>query len=534
MGSVLSYAVTIAITWVIGQFGQRFIWANKKPDGTPKQPWAPSPKGLPYYLNAYSIFNEESYHALTRWSKELGDLFSVNIGQKRFTVLNSADLVHLCLVEKEQLNSSKRASDTHEKMVTDHNKTVYSAPFAVYWARLRRAIYIVVGALYVGQFADYFKSQAKKLSFGISESLREDNTLTGKQLRQLVDMIAMDSALTLVLGEGDDSVPRDPESMLTIIQKSRELQDRQTRKNNRIGQFFPTYNSFLDVLSLFTWNTKLTKSRDAILEKFLVWFDPIYQKRRDEVANVSEEEKQKILAGDKLDAIAKSLLNIEPSKNDPEPVQLTKAEVLNNLVHITLHGYTYLSATIFTLIQRLATEPELQARLLQEIGTEDQSLGHAFVRESLRIDSPHKLLSFTPRTDYELEYKDTLYRIDEDSEIVVNIDAIHKNSNYYPEPEKFNPDRFLKSEKKMVSLLEVDKSGREVVKDHLAFGAGRRVCLGSKASEELLVTILYQIVKNYKLKGGNVEEKVEINTNIWSWTGRTETKGSSIEFIRRS
>ncbi|KAL0577953.1 hypothetical protein ABG067_008774, partial [Albugo candida] len=76
----------------------------------------------------------------------------------------------------------------------------------------------------------------------------------------------------------------------------------------------------------------------------------------------------------------------------------------------------------------------------------------------------------------------------------------------------------------MVSILEFDQSGRKVVKDHLAFGAGRRVCLGAKASEDLLLTILYQIVKNYELRGGNVEEKIEYTTNVWSWTGRTETK----------
>lgn len=533
MGSVFSYIVTVAITYVIGQFGQKFIWANKKADGTLKKPWAPSPKGLPFFLNGYSIFDKESYHALTRWSKEVGELFSIKIGQKNVTVLNNAELVHLCLIEKEQFNSSKVASDTFEKMVTDQCKTIYSAPFAAYWARLRRAVYIVIGALYIGQFSKYFKSQAKKLSFGISESLREDSTLSGKQLRQLVDMISMDSALTMVMGESSNNVPRDPESMLTIIQKSKELQDRQTRKNNRIGQFFSSFNSFLDVLSLFTLNTSLTKTRDGIYEIFLPWFEPTYQKRREDITNVSEEEKRKVLAGDKVNSIAKSLLTIEPSKNDPEPVQLTKGEVLVNLVHITLHAYTYLSCTIYTMLQRLATEPELQARLLQEIGTEENSLGLAFIRESLRIDAPNKLLSFAPRADYELNYKDNLYRIDEDSEIVVNVDAIHNNSTYYPNPEKFDPDRYLKSEKKMVSILEFDQSGRKVVKDHLTFGAGRRVCLGAKASEDLLLTILCQIVKNYELRGGNVEEKIEYTTNVWSWTGRTETKGSLIEFIKR-
>ncbi|GAA5799016.1 hypothetical protein HPULCUR_004425 [Helicostylum pulchrum] len=522
MGSVVSYIVTIAFTYILTQIGQSLIWVNKKPDGTPKSPWAPSPQGLPWITNGYEIFHQDTYHALTRWSKEVGDFFSVKIGRKQITVLNNVKLVHECLIEKEQFNSSKTPSDTQEKMVTDHCKTVFTAAFSTYWARLRRAIYIVVGPMYFAQFMNHFKSQAKKLSFGIGGSLREDKTLSAKQLRQLVEMIAMDTALTMVLGDSADEVTRDPESMLMIIQKGRELEVKQTGKYNRIGQFFPSFNSFLDVAHLFTMDSSLMKARNSILEIFLPWFDPMFESR-EKFKNSDE----------KIQAIAKSLLHIEPSKNDPEPVQLSKDEVLVNLVHITLHAYTYLSSTIFTLVQRLATEPELQQELLQELETEDQSLALAFVRESLRVDTPQRLLAYSPRADYELVVDEKPYRIDEASEIVVNVDAIHTNNEYYPNAETFDPKRYLKSEKKMTTLLEFGQTGRKIVKDNLAFGAGRRACLGSKASEALLVTVLYQLVKSYQLKGGNVKEKIEVATNVWSWTGRTETKGTVIEFIKR-
>lgn len=536
MGSVFSYVITVTISYLIGNFGSKIIWTNKKPDGTPKMPWAPSPKGLPRFTNAYSIFDKEGYHALTRWSKEVGELFSVKIGWRQLTVLNSAELVYEALIVKEQLNSSKLPSDTQEKMTTDHCKTVYTAPFATYWARLRRAIYIVVGQLYVSQFVQQFVSQAQKLSFGINESIKEkDGKLTPKQLRALVDLVAMDTALTLTVGGGQDAVPRDAESMLTLISKCKELEDLQTRKNNRIGQFFSSFNSALDVATLFTWDRTMMNTRNSMLEIIFPWFEPIYVKKRESGAVTQEGDETVAITGDdKLDAIAKSLLNIEPSKNDPEPVQLTKAEVMVNLVHITLHAYTYLASTIFTLIQRLATKPQLQARLSQLDGEEKKALAKAFVRESFRVDTPNRLLAYAPRTDYDFSYKDQLYRIDEGTDLVINIDAIHTNPNYYPNPEKFNPDRFLKSEKKQTSLLKFgQEKGKTAVKDHLAFGAGRRVCLGAAASEELLVAVLYQLVEKYELKGGDVDEKIEINTSVWSWTGRTETKGTQVEFIKK-
>ena len=158
----------------------------------------------------------------------------------------------------------------------------------------------------------------------------------------------------------------------------------------------------------------------------------------------------------------------------------------------------------------------------------------AFVYESLRLDAPNKLLAYAPRTDYEFEAPDGhTYRIDTEAQLVVNVDAIHHNSKYYPNPEKFDPQRFLKSEKKMVSLLQEDQTGKKIANDHMAFGAGRRACLGRKISEEFLVTALIHLTQTYKLEGGNVDNKIEIGTNLWSWTGRTETEGASIKFVKR-
>lgn len=524
--TLASYAFTALFTFILSKFGQRFVWGNKKVDGTNKSPWAPSPSGLPFITKGYSEFQQNTYHALTKWYQQLGDFFTVQLGFKRIIVLNTPELVREALIEKQQLNSSRLPSDTFERMLTDHCKTVYSAPFETYWSRLRRSIYIVVGKIHVSQFNKFFKEQAKKFSFGIQESNK--GKLTAKELRQLVDMIALDSALTLVFGPQSS---HDPVAMLTLLQKLQELESLQTRKYNRIGQFFPVVNSGLDLKNLFTLNSTMVNLKNGLLETVWPWFEPIYQLRGDD-RPLSEEERRKALINNngKIDAIAKALLFVEPSKNDPEPVQLTKDEILSNSVHITLHAYTYLSSALFTLVQRLASEPELQEQLLSA----DDTFYRAFVNESLRLDTPTQILAYAPRTDYDFEVEGKSYRVDEDTPLVVNVHAIHRNERYYPQPTVFDPQRFMKVDKKTTPLLEVDQTGKKTARDHLAFGAGRRVCIGSKASEDFLVATLVQLVKQYRLKGGDVSEKVEHATNVWAWTGRTETKGASIEFEKRT
>lgn len=526
IGTIISYIVSIALTFIISKFGQKLVWHNKKEDGTLKAPWAPSPQGLSWFTGGYTEFERDTYHALTRWSKQLGDLFSVRLGFKRIVVLNSAELVHTVLVEKEQLNSSRIPSDTFEKLQTDQCKTVFAAPFDKYWSRIRRATYIVVGRLYAPQFSKVFKEQAKKLTYGIGLE-KGNGKLTAKQLRQLVDMVAMDSALSMVMGSSKNG-ERDPVAMMTLIQKCRALEERQTRKYNRMGQFFPAMNAWLDVKSLFTLDSRNLDLRNEILAVVLPWFEQVYQLKGD--VPLSQEQMKQWSSNGQLDSITKSLLNIEPSKNDPEPVQLTKDEILVNSVHMTMHAYTYLASTLFTLIQRLATEPELQERIKQELTNEDKSLAYAFVNESLRYDTPNHILSYGPRTDYELDLNGSLYRIDADTELVVNVHAIHSDSRYYTEPDSFRPDRFMLPSNATSPLLENDK---KPASDHLAFGAGRRACIGSKTSQDFLVTTLIQLVKQYKLTGGDVKDKVESATSIWSWIGRTETQGSTIEFIKR-
>lgn len=527
MASVLSYIISMFITYVVTQLGQRIMWKNKKQDGTPKMPWPASPRGLPYLTKAYNIFQKESYHALTRWSKQVGDLFSVEIGFKRVIVMNSPELVQKFLIEKEQYNSSRSPSDTFESTLTDRAKTIYSAPFSSYWARLRRAVHVVIGKDHHLQFEQAFKSQSETLSFCIGESLKEECKLTAKELRQLVDLVAADTALTMVIGPEK----REPQTLLELVAKCRELEALQTSKYNRLGQFFPAFNSLVDVYRLFVMDSSITKARNALLAIFMPSFETIYSQKE----QIEESKKKEgYVPYSKVSTIAKSLISIDPSKNDPEPVQLTKEEILINITHMTVHAQTYLASTLFSLIQRVAGELEWQTKILEADEEEQGLLAKAFVKECLRLDAPNKLIAYTPRTDYDFEAPDGyMYRVDADTELITNVDAIHKNTRYYPNPQKFAPERFMKSEKKMVSLMKEDKTGKKVANDHMAFGAGRRVCLGSKASEEMLTVTLLHLIKTYMLEGGNVDNKIEIGTNLWSWTGRTETQGGSISFIRR-
>jgi hypothetical protein len=122
MGSVLSYIVSFGITILVTKIANSFIWASKKADGSAKLAWPPSPSGLPYINQGLTDYERDGYHALTRWSMELGNLYSVLLGRKRIIVLNSAELVKKVFVEKDQLNSARLVTDPTEKVLVDQGR----------------------------------------------------------------------------------------------------------------------------------------------------------------------------------------------------------------------------------------------------------------------------------------------------------------------------------------------------------------------------------------------------------------------------
>jgi hypothetical protein len=111
IGSAFAYLVATSLSG--------FIWKDSKADGTPKDAWPPSPNGLPYIWNGLRLLGEFPYEKFTEWSKELGVLFSVQLGGKQVIVANDADLVKALFVDQQQYNSGKITGDLVEGSMTD-------------------------------------------------------------------------------------------------------------------------------------------------------------------------------------------------------------------------------------------------------------------------------------------------------------------------------------------------------------------------------------------------------------------------------
>ena len=124
-------------------------------------------------------------------------------------------------------------------------------------------------------------------------------------------------------------------------------------------------------------------------------------------------------------------------------------------------GYDTTSQTLGYVGYILATHPEIQEKLREEVdkvydenggkmpsyySIQEMDYLDMVIHETLRCTNPVPFLSRVCTRDYTVpEYPQVTIRAND--EVYVNAAGIHMNPQYYPDPDKFIPERFSKEQK---------------------------------------------------------------------------------------
>lgn len=148
------------------------------------------------------------------------------------------------------------------------------------------------------------------------------------------------------------------------------------------------------------------------------------------------------------------------------------------------------SATLLTFASyELATNPDIQQKLYEEISEVNQQLEgkritydalqklkylDQVICEVLRKWPPSVMTDRVCSKDYTYDNGDKLkFKIDKGTSLLLPIYSLHHDPNFFPEPNKFNPERFS----------EVNK-GSIVPGTYIPFGNGPRNCIGKFESKK--------------------------------------------------
>lgn len=190
------------------------------------------------------------------------------------------------------------------------------------------------------------------------------------------------------------------------------------------------------------------------------------------------------------------LISLLLNKPDADQQGLDEKQIRDEVMTFLLSGHETTAAAISWTLYLLAQHPEAWERLRDEVEKvlagaapsqfELQQLSYTrmVIEESLRLYPPVWLIPRQAIADDEISG----YKIPANSNILFSVYSLHRHPNFWPNPERFDPERFT-----------TEKASARAYCSYLPFGAGPRSCLGGRFGMMEATIILAMIAQKYHL-----------------------------------
>lgn len=186
---------------------------------------------------------------------------------------------------------------------------------------------------------------------------------------------------------------------------------------------------------------------------------------------------------------------------------IRKGQVRDELLTLLIAGHETtgftLAMAIWLLAMNVGVQQKLRAELKAQIGGAEVTpenlaacpLLEAVVNETLRLYPAAWIIGRRTVADEVFEG----YLLKKDSEIQISILALHRNKDYWSEPEKFKPERFLG-----------ENPEPKQKQAYMPFGAGPRRCIGNVFAMMEMQVAIAQTLLRYELSVSDTREpKIE-------------------------
>nr|ATN29099.1 CYP6JB2 [Apolygus lucorum] len=212
------------------------------------------------------------------------------------------------------------------------------------------------------------------------------------------------------------------------------------------------------------------------------------------------------------------LRDLEMIKNkeiDPNsPFIFDHNSLLSNAFVFFIAGFETTATTLSNAMFELAVNPEVQDRLHKEIAQvlekhdgqpsysalQEMVYMEQVISETLRKYPPLSSLGRKVVKEYRIPGSDLV--LSEGSTVEIPVHMIHHDPQYFPEPEKFRPERF--------------NNGKDAIRKgtYVPFGGGPRVCIGERfAKLEAKLCLAMMLSKHEIVKRDKTSERIEFEPN---------------------
>ncbi|OIT31389.1 PREDICTED: geraniol 8-hydroxylase-like [Nicotiana attenuata] len=450
-----------------------------------KKRLAPGPFPLPIIGNLH-LLGDKPHISLAKLSKIHGPIMNLKLGQVNTVVISSSALAREVMQKRDLAFANRSVADA----LRARNHSDFSAVFLPVNTRWRTLRKIMNSNIFSGNKLD------------------ANQHLRTKKIQELVDLChkSAKNGETVDIGRAAFTTSL---NLLSNTIFSKDLTD----------PFSDSAKEFKDLV----WGIMVEAGKPNLVDyfPFLEKIDPQGIRRRmtghfnkvlDLMSGLIDERlKERKLRNNANVDVLDALLNISPEELDRNHIEHMCLDLFVAGTDTTSNTLEWAMAELLMKPHTLEKAQEELARvigrgkLVDEADVAQLPYLRCIVKETLRI---HPALPFLIPRKVEEDVELCGYIVPKDSQVLVNVWAIGRDSGLWENPLVFKPERFWES--------EIDVRGRDF--ELIPFGAGRRICPGLPLAIRMVPVALGSLLNtfNWKLQGGveptdlDMEEKFGI------------------------
>ena len=171
---------------------------------------------------------------------------------------------------------------------------------------------------------------------------------------------------------------------------------------------------------------------------------------------------------------------------------MPRADVCDELLTLIGAGHETTASALSWVFERLRRHPDVLAELSREVDDGGSDFRRATIAETLRVRT---VLDVAGRRVRAPHFVLGQWRIPQERTVLVRIADLHEDPESFPDPERFDPNRFRGTKPASTAWL--------------AFGCGARRCLGADFAIAEMDVVLRTVLQNFRIRtDASADERV--------------------------
>ena len=161
---------------------------------------------------------------------------------------------------------------------------------------------------------------------------------------------------------------------------------------------------------------------------------------------------------------------------------MTRREIGDELLTLLAAGHETTASTLGWAFERISRHPDVLARLVAEADTDDNTYRQATIFE---VQRNRTVIDFIGRRVEAPSYQMNDWVVPQGYSIMVSLSQLHENPDIFPDPERFDPQRFIDAKPNTFAWVP--------------FGGGTRRCVGAAFANMEMDIVLRTVLRHFTI-----------------------------------